>query len=80
MADTIAAVELELEEGPTGQVCEKCGRMCEPLEMDTCPVCKRGFCLYCAHRFGARNYCSRGCGEYFFFGADDESESGAEQE
>ena len=26
MADTIAAVELELEEGPTGQVCEKCGR------------------------------------------------------
>ena len=79
-ADTIAAMEFELEEGPSGTACERCGRLCEPLEMGTCPVCKRGFCLYCAHRVASRNYCSRACGEFFFFGGGDEQEEGAEDE
>ena len=67
-------MELEQEESPVGQLCEKCGRLCEPLEMERCPVCQRGFCLYCAHRFASRNFCSRPCGELYFFGTEDEAE------
>lgn len=48
--------------------------------MHTCPVCKRGFCLYCAQRVASRNYCSRACGEFFFFGGGDEQEEGAEED
>ena len=55
-------------------LCEKCGRLCEPLEMEHCAVCKRGFCVYCAFRFASRNFCSRACGELSFFGSDDEAE------
>jgi hypothetical protein len=80
VADTIATVELDLEEGPSEQICERCGRLSEPLKMDTCPICKRGFCLYCVHRVASRNYCSRTCGDVFFFGGEDEPEDKAEEE
>ena len=58
-----------------GEVCGRCGRLCEPAELDVCPVCKSTFCLYCLYRVGSRNYCSRPCGDSFFFGdADDDEE------
>ena len=71
-------MELDVEESPSGKLCEKCGRLCEALEMENCAVCKRGFCLYCAYRFASRNFCSRACGELYFFGGDDEPGEGAD--
>ena len=56
------------EEASKGDVCERCGRICEPAEIEICPVCKKPFCLYCVYRVGSRNYCSRPCGDSFFFG------------
>jgi hypothetical protein len=55
-------------EGARGDLCGRCGRICEPAEIETCPVCKTLFCLYCVYRIGSRNYCSRPCGDSFFFG------------
>lgn len=73
-ADRIAAVPLDDEEGPKGQSCERCGRVCEPLELDTCPLCRKQFCNYCVYRAGIRTYCSRSCGDAFFFGGEDAAE------
>jgi len=67
-------VERDDEEGPEGLVCEKCGRLCEPAELDTCTVCRKRFCLYCVYRAGSRTYCSRSCGDAFFFGDEDDVE------
>jgi hypothetical protein len=55
-----------------GTPCDRCGRLCEPLEVDVCPICKKNFCIYCVYRVGSRNYCSRSCGDAFFFGTDDD--------
>ncbi len=57
-------------EGARGDLCDRCGRICEPAELDRCPVCKKAFCTYCSYRIGSRNYCSRPCGDSFFFGGD----------
>lgn len=59
--------------------CERCGRFCEPLEIETCPICQKRFCLHCVQKVGSRRYCSRGCGETFFYGTDDDI-SGIEDE
>ena len=56
------------EEVSKGDVCGRCGRICEPAEIEVCPVCRKPFCLYCVYRVGSRNYCSRPCGDSFFFG------------
>ena len=58
----------EEDEAPLGGVCGRCERICEPAEIEICPVCKKPFCLYCVYRVGSRNYCSRPCGDSFFFG------------
>ncbi len=58
------------ETSPEGPVCDRCGRSCEPLELDVCPICQKNFCVYCAYRAGSRNYCGRPCGDAFFFGGE----------
>ena len=55
-------------------VCGRCGRMCEPAELQLCPVCGKPYCPYCVYRVGSRNYCSRPCGDSFFFGSDVDDE------
>ena len=55
-------------------LCSRCGRICEPAELGNCPVCGRTFCLYCVYRVGSRSYCSRPCGDSFFFGSDVDDE------
>ncbi len=57
-------------EGARSDVCSRCERICEPAELDRCPVCGKSFCTYCAYRIGSRTYCSRPCGDSFFFGGD----------
>ncbi len=62
-------------ENAMGDVCKRCERICEPGELERCPVCGTVFCLYCVYRVGSRNYCSRPCGDSFFFGdADDDDD------
>lgn len=66
---------LDNGEGALGDVCKRCERICEPGELERCPVCGTVFCLYCVYRVGSRNYCSRPCGDSFFFGdADDDDD------
>ncbi len=62
--------------------CERCGRMCDAQEVQTCPSCKKKFCSFCTYRIGSRDYCSRGCGDVFFFGgeiADEDEEEEPEE-
>jgi len=58
------------EEKPKELICSRCERICDPIEVETCPSCLRLFCIYCNYRIGGRDYCSRGCGDGFFFGGD----------
>lgn len=53
--------------------------MCEPIELQTCPVCKRQFCTFCVYRIGSRSYCSRPCGDSFFFGGEVDEDGMAEE-
>ncbi len=64
---------------PDAPVCSRCGRMCEPLEIQQCPSCQRPFCNYCVFRMGGAEYCGRQCGESMFFGGMD-SEDGMSDE
>ncbi len=52
--------------------CSRCGRSCEPVELQTCPACRKPFCVFCVFRMGGAEYCSRPCGERLFFGESDE--------
>jgi len=54
--------------------CERCGRDCEAIEVEVCPICKKRFCLHCVHRVGSNRYCSRACGETFYYGGLEEEE------
>lgn len=65
---------LDDDEGARSDVCGRCERICEPAELQRCPVCGRTFCLYCSYRLGSRSYCSRPCGDSFFFGSDVDDE------
>ncbi len=69
------------EEEATGEgpVCSRCGRVCDLPELQECPICKHLFCGFCTYRIGARAYCSRACGDSFFFAGEvDEDESSEE--
>jgi len=61
---------LEEDEVQKDDVCGRCGRLCEPAELQKCPVCGRRYCAWCVYRVGSRSYCSRPCGDSFFFGGD----------
>lgn len=58
-----------------GLLCDRCGRMCERIEIQNCPVCKANFCTVCTYRIGSRNYCGRACGDSFFFGDAEDDEN-----
>lgn len=75
-----AMAETSEEESQQGPVCGKCERVCEPLELEACPICKVTFCSYCAYRVGSRNYCSRPCGDSFFFGSDADADDDLPEE
>ncbi len=58
------------------RICERCRRDCEPIEIEKCPICAKRFCNQCAHRLGSNRYCSRNCGETFYYGDEDDEGSG----
>lgn len=64
------ATQESLDEPKEELVCSRCERLCDPIEVQRCPTCNHLFCIYCNYRIGGREYCSRGCGDVFFFGGD----------
>ncbi len=53
-------------------LCCRCGRDCDPIELQICPSCHKKYCVFCVFRMGGAEYCSRPCGERLFFGEMDE--------
>jgi hypothetical protein len=39
-----------------------------------CVMCQRAFCSSCAIRVGTTNFCSRLCGQSFFYGGESDVE------
>jgi hypothetical protein len=69
----------ELPDIDESHTCHRCGRVCEPLEIQKCPSCLKPFCTYCIYRIGGREYCGRLCGDSTFFGEGDDGEAETEE-
>ncbi len=75
----VAMPFLDEDEGVRADQCSRCERICETAELETCPICGRRYCSYCRYRIGSRSYCSRPCGDSFFFGGDVDDEGLSEE-
>jgi len=52
--------------------CSKCGiTERETMLLEKCPMCYKIFCSNCKVTFGGREFCSKICGQFFFFGEDE---------
>ena len=51
--------------------CRTCERSEDEIRISKCSVCHKGFCDEHAYSLNGRQFCSRGCGEYFFFEGED---------
>ena len=71
---------IEESDAPLDSVCQRCERMVEAHELEECPVCKRKYCTFCVYRVGSRNYCSRPCGDSYFFGGELDGDSDGDEE
>ncbi|NOZ13027.1 MAG: hypothetical protein GXO69_05185 [Acidobacteria bacterium] len=53
--------------------CKFCGITEEETTMlQKCPMCFTIFCPNCGYSFGGRQFCSKSCADYFYFGEGDE--------
>jgi hypothetical protein len=52
--------------------CDMCGTSEEERRTHKCPICFKKFCEDCGVAMSGRTFCSRFCGEYFFFGGEDD--------
>jgi len=52
--------------------CELCGISAEERRTQKCPICYKRYCEECACNLSGRSFCSKFCGEYFFFGGDED--------
>jgi hypothetical protein len=52
--------------------CELCGTSEGELRPQKCPICYKRYCEECGVNLSGRRFCSRFCGEYFFFGGEDD--------
>lgn len=51
--------------------CHECGKTMSDTRLGKCPVCFKWFCEDHGTYRGGREFCSRGCADYFFFGDDE---------
>ena len=52
--------------------CSKCGiTEKETTTLKKCPICFNYFCINCAYNMGGREFCSKECAHYFFFGEEE---------
>ena len=61
------------------RACVGCGANEQDRTLTACPVCKKPFCFACTWQVHGKNFCSKGCGSFFFFG-EGEDETGADAE
>jgi hypothetical protein len=59
------------EEREKGTYCEMCGATSHWMHLGKCPMCHKYFCDSCRHTFGGKDFCSRHCGNEFFWGGED---------
>lgn len=52
--------------------CQMCGVNEDEQRTAKCPICFKRFCVDCAVHMSGRTFCSRFCGEYFYFGGEDD--------
>jgi hypothetical protein len=52
--------------------CSHCGKHRDEVALDKCPVCHKLFCWSCGKRRMGKVFCSNLCGDYFFFGDEDD--------
>lgn len=52
--------------------CFRCKQDNPRVNYQKCPICHKVFCEECAYRRSGRDFCSRICAEYFFFGSEDD--------
>ena len=57
-----------------GTLCGTCGRDCDTLEIENCPVCRKIFCNQCVYRLGSHRYCGRTCAQAYYYLSDEEEE------
>ncbi len=49
------------------RTCKICGADEEETTLKRCIMCHKYFCEKCKYVKSGRNFCSRECGDYFFF-------------
>jgi hydrogenase maturation factor HypF (carbamoyltransferase family) len=55
----------------TDEICAICGIANFSFAMKTCPMCKKRYCDHCEYRMGGNTFCSKACGQMFFFSGED---------
>ena len=55
--------------------CSRCQVGEEERRLQICPTCKKPFCHDCTFIVGGKGFCTKGCGDYFFFGDGDDDEN-----
>jgi hypothetical protein len=53
------------------EICDVCGLAKYAFSLKTCPMCKKRFCESCEIRMGGNTFCSKNCGQMFFFSGED---------
>ena len=56
--------------------CFECKVSDEEKQLRKCPICYKYFCDDCGVNPSGRWFCTSICGDYFFFGDEDEEEEG----
>lgn len=51
--------------------CCHCERSESERPVKKCVICFRYYCAECAHDWNGRDFCSKHCAEFFFFGDED---------
>ncbi len=46
----------------------------EEIQLKKCIMCFKMFCEDCAYFFGGREFCSRQCADFFFYGVEESKE------
>lgn len=53
-------------------ICEICSVERGAAQLQRCKICHKTFCGDCAYSAPSGRFCSRECGDIFFFGIDEE--------
>ena len=52
--------------------CHSCNKNIDDARLYKCPICFKWACEEHVHRMSGREFCSLGCGRFFFFGEEED--------